>query len=191
MKKFIMTIATAAFIFGAIQAKDDPKKINIDLKASKHEKTRGANPMIKMDESSKDVEMAKPAGYKVEMQRGANFANLNRKIAVKTRGENTNIKKDIPTVDVEKVRPAYNKAKAVEVKRSTSNKMRGANAKIVNDMPLIDKEMARPANYEGANTKGTTVKQVARKAVVKARGENTNIKTDEPTVDIEMTKPGK
>jgi hypothetical protein len=192
MKKLIFTIAAASLLFGGLQAKDDPKKITIDVKASKHANVRGANDKIKMDEPSSDVEMARPEGWKAaDAQRGANYSSLNRAKHIATRGENTNIKKDIPSVDVEKVRPSYSNQKKMSVSRGTVSTMRGANTNIVHDIPNVDKEIAKPANYEAASTKGTTLKQVARKAVEKRRGANENIKMDEPSKDVEMAKPGK
>ena len=188
MKKLILTIVSAAFIFTAATAQN---KV-VEVKSNKREMTRGANTNIKMDVPTKDVEQAKPAGYKeVEMQRGANFSSLTRKPHAITRGENTNIKKDEPAKDVEKVRPGYNNVKPVDVKKATSNKMRGASTNIINDEPTVDKEAAMPVNYEEPNSKGKTVKQVARKASTKVRGANPNIKKDVPTTDVEQPKPTK
>lgn len=190
MKKFILTLATAALIFGNAMAQNKPS-YSIDVKASKHEKQRGANPQIKVDEPTTDVEMAKPAGFTVSATRGANVSNLSRKAVVKTRGANTNIKSDVPAADVEKVRPSYSKVKQMQVSRKEAGKMRGANTNITNDEPSVDKETARPANYEAPNTKGRTVKQVSRHSVDKTRGANPNIKTDCPTTDVEQSKQGK
>jgi hypothetical protein len=189
MKKLILTIAAAGLLFGGIQAKDDPKKITLDIKASKHVAVRGANEKIKMDEPTKDVEMAKPAGWKApDAQRGANYASLSRSKRTTVRGENTNIKKDIPSADVEKVRPSYSNQKSMSISRGSVSRMRGANTNIVKDVPTVDNEISKPANYEAASTKGTTVKQVARMAVAKNRGANEHIKSDEPSTDIEMQK---
>ena len=188
MKKLILTIVSAAFIFTATMAQNK----TIEVKSNKRELTRGANANIKMDVPTKDVEAAKPEGYKKpEMQRGANFASLTKVARANTRGENTNIKKDEPTKDVEKVRPSYSKVKTVAVKKATSNKMRGASSNIVKDEPTTDNETAKPANYEAPNTKGTTVKPVTRKTVEKQRGANPNILVDVPSVDVEQPNPNK
>jgi hypothetical protein len=184
MKKLILTITTVVFIFSSTFAQT---KVVV-VKSNKREITRGANPNIKQDVPATDMEQAKPAGYKSELPRGANFSALTRAKHIGVRGENTNIKKDEPTKDVEQVRPAYNKVKQVAVKKATANKMRGASTNIKNDEPTIDLEIAKPANYESPNTKGTTVKQVNRKTAVKMRGANPNIKTDVPLIDIEQPK---
>ena len=188
MKKLILTIVSAAFVFTATMAQN---KV-VQVKSNKRELTRGANTNIKIDVPTKDVEMATPAGYKKpEMQRGANFTNLTKVKHAQMRGENASIKKDEPTKDVEKVRPSFSNAKQVEVKKAVSNKMRGASTNIINDEPTTDNEVAKPANYEEPNTKGKTVKQVTRKASVKVRGENPNIKMDVPSIDVEQPNPNK
>lgn len=186
MKKFILTIVSAAFIFTAAMAQNK----TVDVKSNKRESVRGVNANIKADVPTKDVEQAKPHGYKApEMVRGANVSNIARAKRTAVRGENTNIKKDEPTKDVEKVRPSYSNVKNVAVKKSTANKMRGASTSIIKDEPTTDTEVAKPTNYEAPNNKGRVVKHVERKASVKVRGENPNIKKDVPTSDIEQEKP--